>query len=129
MINPFQQHGAFSWSELMTTDLQGAEDFYVKVFGWSMSDGPVEDMEYRVISAGGQGVGGMMSIPPHVEQMQPHWRATVTVDDIDATAKLAEELGGKVLMQPQDIPTVGRFAVFQDPQGAVITAITYLQKA
>jgi uncharacterized protein len=59
MINPFQQHGAFSWSELMTTDLKAAEEFYVKLFGWTMADGPVEGMEYRVMSAGGQGVGGI----------------------------------------------------------------------
>jgi uncharacterized protein len=33
MINPFEQHGAFSWCELMTTDLQAAEAFYVSLFG------------------------------------------------------------------------------------------------
>ena len=49
----------------------------------------------------------------------------VTVDDVDATAKNAQQLGGKVLMGPQDIPTVGRFCVIQDPQGAVISAIKY----
>jgi uncharacterized protein len=49
----------------------------------------------------------------------------VTVDNVDAIAKNAQELGGKILMGPQDIPTVGRFCVIQDPQGAVISAITY----
>jgi predicted enzyme related to lactoylglutathione lyase len=49
----------------------------------------------------------------------------VTVDDVDATARTALQLGGKVLMGPQDIPNVGRFCVIQDPQGAVISAITY----
>jgi predicted enzyme related to lactoylglutathione lyase len=37
----------------------------------------------------------------------------------------APTLGGKVLMPPMDIPTVGRMAVIQDPQGAVISIITY----
>jgi uncharacterized protein len=126
MINPFQQHGAFSWSELMTTDLKAAEAFYTKLFGWTMTDGPVEDMEYRVIAAGGQGMGGMMNITPEMGQMPPHWRSTVTVQDVGTTVKMTEELGGKVLMQPHDIPTVGQFAVIQDPQGAVITVITYV---
>ncbi len=126
MINPFQQHGAFSWSELMTTDLKAAEAFYGKLFGWTMADGPVEGMEYRVVSAGGQGVGGMMPISPDMGPMPPHWQSTVTVEDVETTVKMTEELGGKVLMQPQDIPTVGRFAVIQDPQGAVISVITYL---
>ena len=125
MINPFEQHGAFSWCELMTTDLKAAEAFYVSLFGWTMTDGPVEGMEYRVMSAGGQSIGGMMTIPPNSPPMPPHWRTTVTIDDVDATTKMAEDLGGKILMQPQEIPTVGKFSVIQDPQGAVITLITY----
>jgi uncharacterized protein len=129
MINPFQQHGAFSWCELMTTDLKGAEAFYSKLFGWTMEDGPVEEVEYRVVSAGGQSIGGLMSLPPDMQNVPPHWGATVTVESLDDTVKMVEELGGKVLMQPQDIPTVGRFSVIQDPQGAVITAITYSKKA
>jgi uncharacterized protein len=127
MINPFQQHGAFSWCELMTTDLQAAEAFYVNLFGWTMNDGPVEGMEYRVMSAGGQAIGGLMTIPPDSQQMSPHWRTTVTVEDVEATTNAAEALGGKVLMQPQEIPTVGKFSVIQDPQGAVITLITYAE--
>ena len=52
------------------------------------------------------------------------WGAYVTVDDADATAKTAENLGAKLLLPPTDIPKVGRFCVIQDPQGAVINAIT-----
>jgi uncharacterized protein len=130
MINPFQQHGAFSWCELMTTDLKAAEAFYVELFGWTVEDGPVEGMEYRVVSAGGQGVGGLMPIPPDAPpSMPPNWGATVTVDDVDTTITKAEALGGKVLMQPQEIPTIGKFAVIQDPQGAVLSVITYLRAA
>jgi uncharacterized protein len=125
MINPFGQHGAFSWCELMTTDLQAAEAFYVNLFGWTMADGPVEGMEYRVMSAGGQPIGGMMTIPPDMPPMPPHWGTTVTVEAVEATLQKVEALGGKVLMQPQEIPTVGKFAIIQDPQGAVITVITY----
>jgi uncharacterized protein len=130
MMNPFQQHGAFSWCELMTTDLKAAEAFYVELLGWTVADGPVEGMEYRVVSAGGQGVGGLMSIPPDSPpSMPPHWGATVTVDDVDATIAKAEALGGKVLMQPQEITAVGKFAVLQDPQGAVVSVITYSRAA
>jgi predicted enzyme related to lactoylglutathione lyase len=42
-----------------------------------------------------------------------------------ATAKKAEQLGGKIISPPSDIPEVGRFAVIQDPQGAIIATITY----
>jgi hypothetical protein len=50
------------------------------------------------------------------------------VDDVDAIAAKVTELGGRVLVPPMDIPTVGRFATFQDPQGAVISAITNARK-
>jgi predicted enzyme related to lactoylglutathione lyase len=56
------------------------------------------------------------------------WGAYVTVDNVDTTAKAAVQLGGKLLMPPTDIPDVGRFCVIRDPQGAVISAITYLNR-
>lgn len=49
----------------------------------------------------------------------------MTVDDVDATVEKAQALGANVLMPPRDIPTVGRFAVIQDAQGAVLSVITY----
>jgi predicted enzyme related to lactoylglutathione lyase len=44
--------------------------------------------------------------------------------DVDETALQAAQLGGRVLRQPADIPTVGRFAMLQDPQGAMFAAFT-----
>jgi uncharacterized protein len=38
---------------------------------------------------------------------------------VDATAARIEPLGGKVWVQPKDIPTVGRLAVVGDPTGAL----------
>jgi hypothetical protein len=45
----------------------------------------------------------------------------ISTPDVDGTTKQAEQLGGRVLVPPQDIPTVGRFAVLKDPQTAVFT--------
>jgi len=53
----------------------------------------------------------------------------VTVTDVDATARRAVELGGKVVHGPQDIPGVGRMAVIIDPQGAALNVIAYSQPA
>ena len=55
---------------------------------------------------------------------RPHWLAYLATPDTDATAARATELGGKVLSEAMDIPTVGRFAILQDPQGAVFAAFT-----
>jgi predicted enzyme related to lactoylglutathione lyase len=72
-------------------------------------------------------VGGLMAIPPEAKAggMPPNWGCYVTVDDVDATARKAVELGGKVVHCPQDIPGVGRMAVIVDPQGAALNVITY----
>ncbi len=124
MSNPFQQHGAFSWFELMTSDQEAAKQFYGELFGWSLKDEPVEGMNYTVVKAGDQQVGGIMPLSaPQVEtNPPPHWGVYINVD---ATAKQAVELGATVLVQARDIPDVGRFAVIQDPQGACLSIIAY----
>jgi predicted enzyme related to lactoylglutathione lyase len=72
----------------------------------------------------GQGpLGGVMALPPEAAKMgaPPHWMAHVQVADVDATAARVKKLGGKVYKEPEDIPTVGRFAVIADPQGASLS--------
>ncbi len=125
MKDPFKQHGAFSWFELITTDVARAKKFYSALFSWDTEDMNMGDMNYTVVKVGKEGLGGIMKTPPQAEGMPPNWGVYVTVDDVDATAGKVEELGGKILVPPTDIPTVGRFCVLRDPQGAVISAITY----
>lgn len=128
MDEQFKQHGAFSWCELMTTDVEKAKAFYVKLFGWDAEDMSMPGMPYTVVKAGGKGIGGIMAMPPDCPKgMLPMWGAYVTVKDVDSTARTAEQLGAKLLAPPRDIPEVGRFCVIQDPQGAVISVITYLK--
>ena len=122
---PYKQHGAFSWCELITPDLAGAKAFYEQLFGWVLEDCPVEGMAYTMIKVGDREVGGMMTTPPEAEGMPPAWGTYVTVDDVDRIAAEVVKLGGKVLVEPQDIPDVGRFCVILDPQGAFISAISY----
>lgn len=125
MDEQFKQHGAFSWCELMTTDSAAAKAFYTQLFGWDTEDMAMPGMTYTVVKTGGCGIGGIMSIPKEAEGMPPAWGVYVTVDDVDLTAKKAEQLGAKLCVPPRDIPGVGRFCVIQDPQGASISAISY----
>lgn len=127
MEDQYRRQGAFSWCELMTHDLAGAKAFYSALFGWETKewDGP-GGANYTLVKVAGKEAGGMMKIPPENADMPPMWGIYVTVSDVDQTAKTAEELGGRVLVPPRDIPAVGRFCVIQDPQGAVISAITFL---
>jgi predicted enzyme related to lactoylglutathione lyase len=124
-MDVFKTPGAFSWSELVTPDPAAAADFYGKLFGWNVK-APDEAMGgYRVVNVGEQGVAGIMAIPKDGPPMPPHWGSYVTVQDVDQTLARCNSLGGKVLMPAMDIPGVGRMAVFQDPQGAVLSVIAY----
>ena len=76
--------------------------------------------EYTLLHVADQMVGG--SIPPPMEGVPNHWHVYFAVDDADATAAKAAELGGSVMVPPFDTP-VGRMAVLADPQGAVFSVI------
>lgn len=125
----FKQHGAFSWSELMTADIEAAKAFYTQLFGWTLEDMQIEGMTYTVIKAGDREVGGMMGTPPEAEGTPPMWGTYVTVDDVDSVARTATQLGATLVVEPRDIQGVGRFCVIRDPQGAFISAITYTESS
>ena len=128
MTDTMKQHGAFSWNELMTTDVNAAKEFYGKLLGWTHEDMNPGGMDYTMSKAGDTEVAGIMAMPAEAGKMPPMWGAYVTVDDVDASAEQAEALGGKLVMGPQDIPDVGRFCVICDPQGAALSLITYINK-
>ena len=109
--------GAFCWGQLNTTDTAKAETFYRSLFGWDAKTGSDGGMTYTEWILGGTPFGGMMTLPPGV-QAPPHWLAYFAVADCDATAAKAASLGAKTYVPPSDIPGMGRFAVFGDPQGA-----------
>ncbi|HBA88060.1 MAG TPA: VOC family protein [Geobacter sp.] len=126
MTDRFMQQGAFSWFELTTTDVPAAQSFYTRLFGWTTERWNGEG-DYTLVKVEGKEVAGMA--PQRSEHPKPFgWGVYVTVTDVDLTAAKAEELGGKVLVPPTDIPRVGRFSVIQDPQGAVLSVITYCRR-
>jgi len=125
MATPFETHGAFSWTELITNDVPAARKFYGALLGWQFKDMEGSPVKYGIISTGEQDIGGMMATPAEAKGMPPAWGTYVTVKNVDEVAGKVAGLGGKVLIQPQDIPKVGRFALIQDPQGAMISVITY----
>jgi uncharacterized protein len=128
MDEKLMKHGAIGWFELMTTDVEAAKKFYEALFCWKYEpfDGD-PSAQYNVVKVNGEMVAGIMKTPPQCTN-PPVWGAYVTVDDIDATAAKIEGLGGKIIVPPTNIPNIGRFSVFTDPQGAVLSAITYFPR-
>jgi predicted enzyme related to lactoylglutathione lyase len=119
------QSGAFCWNELATKDLAAAKSFYARLLGWQLEGSAAAGMDYNEIVVGGEHIGGMyqMTEENSAPGDSPHWKIYVAVDDVDAKAKLTEELGGKVTVPPMDVPNVGRFCVIADPSGASISLI------
>jgi uncharacterized protein len=116
--------GVFVWDELGTTDPDGAQRFYEEVFGWTTTDMGDDFGGYRIFDrpgGSGQGHAGLMKLQD--ESIPPMWTPYVGVEDADACCTKAAELGAKVIVEPMDVPKVGRFAILQDPQGAVFGII------
>jgi predicted enzyme related to lactoylglutathione lyase len=136
--------GSLNFNGLNTRDAEAAKTFYGSVFGWEtlglgggaemwrlpgygdfleQSDPGVRE---RMAQSGApEGfedvVAALNSIADDEPEVPSHWSVTFAVDDADATAARAVELGGRVLVAPVDAPWV-RMTVIADPQGATFTA-------
>jgi predicted enzyme related to lactoylglutathione lyase len=140
--------GSWNFSDLNTRDVERALAFYGDVFGWVAGSVEGAGMEFTFLRLPGYGdflekrdpdlrarqdeigappgfedvVAGMMPMTSDrfPDDVPPHWSVTFAVDDTDASAARATELGGTLIAPPLDAgPT--RIAVVQDPQGAVFT--------
>jgi predicted enzyme related to lactoylglutathione lyase len=137
------EHGSVNFNTLHTGDLDGAKKFYGEVFGWTTID--MAGTEFWTLPGYGDylesinpglrasmeemGVGGFEDVVAAIESLsdgeQPHWHVTFAVDDADAAAAAATELGGSVLAAPHDAPYV-RMTVLADPQGTPFTASQFV---
>ena len=116
--------GAFSWSELLTTDVDASKEFYGKVFGWGADTHGEGAGAYTEWQVNGRSIGGMMQKPPMMPaEVPPFWGVYFTVTDTDATIEQVTALGGSLMMGPMDIEP-GRFAVVADPDGGAFSVIT-----
>jgi hypothetical protein len=135
------EHGAINFNDLHTTDIDGAKAFYAEVFGWGTLDmgggnstwtlkaygdlleerNPGQRERMKEMGAPDDFIDVVASLGPVQGGAPPSWGVTFGVDDADAIAARARELGAEVLAGPFDAPWV-RLAVIRDPQGATFTA-------
>jgi predicted enzyme related to lactoylglutathione lyase len=142
------EHGSVNFNGLNTRDATGAKSFYGSVFGWTTLElgGGAEmwtlpgygdhlerdnpGLREQLAAMGGPGgfedvVASINPIPDDQPDTPAHWSVTFAVDDADATAAKATELGGKVLVPPFDAPWV-RMTIISDPQGATFIASNFV---
>jgi predicted enzyme related to lactoylglutathione lyase len=140
--------GALNFNGLGTRDVEAAKSFYGSVFGWTtldMDGGAAmwtlpgygdylerdnPDLRKYMAEAGApagfeDAVATINPIPDDEPDVPAHWSVTFAVDDADATAAKAAELGGTVIVPPFDAPWV-RMTVITDPQGATFIAAKFV---
>lgn len=115
--------GSPLWFELATSDQEQAKAFYAGVFGWQAEDVPMSDQPgmYTLLKLDGDEVAAAYTLMPDQKEqgIPPSWYIYFRVEDCDASAALAERLGGSVLVAPLDVQDLLRIAVVADPEGAV----------
>lgn len=118
--------GTFCWTELLSTDPAASVKVYQELFGWKAQGKDMGPMgTYHVMLRGEQMAAGIMKTPVPGKAA---WLSYVVVDEVDGATKRAAKLGGQVMMEPADIPEIGRFSVVTDPQGAAIALFTGAEK-
>jgi hypothetical protein len=106
------------WHELTSPDLPAATAFYAEVLGVGWASLPMASGgDYTCLMVEGRPVG---AAAPVQEGRAPGWEVYLAVEDADATVARAVELGGRVLQPPWEVLGVGRLAILQDPQGAIL---------
>jgi predicted enzyme related to lactoylglutathione lyase len=120
-------HGAPGWFETLTTDRDRAVAFYSELFGWKAADSAlVPGMKYTTFTLDGRPVAGAMQMDPRMSMgATSHWATSFSVDRADEVARRCTDAGGKVCLPVQEIPTVGRFALLQSPQGVSFQIIEW----
>jgi predicted enzyme related to lactoylglutathione lyase len=142
------EHGSVNFNTLNTRDVETAKRFYGAVFGWGTLDlGGGDDMwtlraygdhleqltpgirknmaEMGAPEGFADVVAAIQPVPEDQPDTPAHWSITFAVDDADAAAARAEELGGKVVAPPMDAPWV-RLTVLSDPAGATFVASKFV---
>ncbi len=114
--------GRFVWFDLITTDPARAVEFYTQVVGWGTTQWE-GGSPYTMWTNASVPLGGVMQLAPEAGS-GPHWLAYISSPDVNPTVRQAEALGARTLVGPADIPTVGRFAVMTDPQGAAFAVFS-----
>lgn len=111
------------WHELVAPDVEAAKSFYSSLFAWDLKVWKPGTADYAMAHVGGRNHAGFFA---HAVAA-PHWLVYFVVDDAEATAARAVELGGRVARPAEDIPDVGRFVLLADPQGAIFAVIALFE--
>ena len=112
--------GTIGWIALTVPDAERVRQFYADVAGWSslpVDMGGYDD--FNMSPPGAAPVAGVCHARKTNADLPAQWLIYIVVSDLDASLRRAAELGGRVVAGPKNMGGEGRYAVVQDPAGAV----------
>lgn len=118
---PTHTHVPGRWAtvDLFTDDVAAAERFYGKVFGWTFERFGEGKKIYALARSGGQRLGGVAYVEKaKASSKAGRWIGMLSVPDVAAATDFVAKAGGKVMLEPRDLPGRGMAALVSDPEGA-----------
>ncbi|HST12318.1 MAG TPA: VOC family protein [Terriglobales bacterium] len=105
--------------ELMSKDPAKVAEFYEKIFDWKVQHRP--ELNYRIVETGSkEGINGGIVKPERSEPWPGNMLMYIAVDDLDAYRKRIKEAGGTIQVEEQEVPGMGSFSLFTDPEGRMM---------
>jgi hypothetical protein len=106
----------------MSKDPAKVSDFYAKIFGWKVQHRP--EMNYRIVETGAEGemrgINGGIVKPEREGPWPGNMLFYILVDDLAAYRKKIVAAGGKIHVEAQKVPGMGKFSLFTDPEGRMM---------
>ena len=100
--------------QIMSHNAESHSAFYARLFHWNINSN--NPLGYRMADTGSErGIpGGFWPAPP---EAAPFVQLFIEVDDVDACIEQTKQLGGGVIIPPQDLPAGEKMAILRDPEG------------
>ena len=113
--------GSITWCDLTVPNAEEVKDFYAKVVGWQPEGLSMGDYEDFTMSApeSNKVAAGICHAKGSNAKLPPQWLIYITVEDVDKSAESCILLGGKIIVEPKNMPGYSRYCVIQDPADAV----------
>jgi len=108
--------------ELMSKEPEKVSAFYAKVFDWTINHVP--EINYRIVETGAEGemhgINGGIVKPDKPGPWPGNMLFYILVDDLSAYRKKVVKAGGKIQIEEQKVPGMGKFSLFTDPEGRMM---------
>ena len=118
------QKNPVCWWELASHDSEETVEFLRKAFEWEINYDAQQGL-YDVPGDEHSMGGGVFTLR---KAKLPFLTIYVKVDDVDAKAKLVEELGGFIVIPPFTLPSGARLCLFNEPSGVTLAMIQPVAK-